>query len=83
MSTVSDDFFDLGDFLPDDLMADDTDAVYIKREVVNFRPVFSLYDGTGEKIAQFPNRESAVALAHHEGFIPHAVNYPPVFLFYQ
>ena len=74
MSSPSDDLFDLADFLPEDLLGGDTDVVYIKREVVNFRPVFSLYDGEGEKIAQFSSRESAIAVAHREGFMPQSVN---------
>ena len=74
MSHISDTFdWDLADFLPEDLL-DDADVVYIKREVVNFQPVFSLYDGEGEKIAQFPSRESAIALAYREGFMPQSVN---------
>lgn len=75
MSAIFDDTdWDLADYVPDALDFDSPADAYIKREVMNFRPVWVLYDGNGERIAQTFTREAAVAMAFREGLFLHTTN---------
>ena len=66
--------WELEEFIPDDFFDGIEDSVYIKREIMNFHPVFAIYDSTGQRLAQAPTREAAVALAQREDRIPCLVN---------
>ena len=66
--------WDLEEFVPDEFFGEDEDIVYVKREIMNFRPVFVVYDSRGQPLAHAPTREAAVTLAERADLIPHPVN---------
>lgn len=57
------DFFDFWDELPEDNGLLPNETAYIKREISNFRPIFVLYDGLGQRIASAPTRQAAMMMA--------------------
>jgi len=66
--------WDLEEFVPDEFLGEAEDTVYIKREIMNFRPVFVVYDSQGQPLAHATTREAAIALAERADLTPHPVN---------
>ena len=57
---------DLDHLIPDILGSADgitVDEAYIKREIKNFRPVYSVYDSQGELLAYATTRQEALRFA--------------------
>ena len=70
------DDIELADF--DDLLLEDPDTktglgegAYIKREVVNFRPVYSVYDLEGQLLAHAVTRNEALLLIRRNDLVPY------------
>ena len=66
--------WDLEEFVPDEFFGEVEEAVYIKKEIMNFRPVFVVYDSAGQRLAQAPTREAAITLAERAELTPYPVN---------
>ena len=66
--------WDLEAYMPDDFLSDGEDVAYIKREVMNFRPIYAIYDADGQRLAEANTREGAVAMAERADLIPYHVN---------
>ena len=66
--------WDLEEFFSDELFGENEDAVYIKREIMNFRPIFVVYDSLGQRLAQASTREAAITLAERADLTPYPVN---------
>ncbi|MBQ7413794.1 MAG: hypothetical protein IJV07_05980 [Alphaproteobacteria bacterium] len=64
---------DFEDFVPD-LTDSDADVAYIKREIVNFQPIYAIYDGTGQRLGQAPTRLSALLFIERNDLIPQDVH---------
>ena len=63
---------DLDNMIPDILDSADgitVDEAYIKREVKNFRPVYSVYDAQGELLAYATTRQEALRFARRNDLI--------------
>jgi len=63
---------DLDNMIPDILDSADgitVDEAYIKREIKNFRPVYSVYDGQGELLAYATTRQEALRFAKRNDLI--------------
>ena len=63
---------DLDNMIPDILDSADgitVDEAYIKREVKNFRPVYSVYDSQGELLAYATTRQEALRFARRNDLI--------------
>ena len=63
---------DLDNLIPDILDSADgitVDEAYIKREVKNFRPVYSVYDAQGELLAYATTRQEALRFARRNDLI--------------
>ena len=63
---------DLDNLIPDILDSGDgiqVDEAYIKREVKNFRPVYSVYDAQGELLAYAATRQEALRFAKRNDLI--------------
>ena len=73
---MKDDFdLDLVDLFPesdDELLGDET--AYIKQEVFNFRPIFVVYDGLGQRLASAPTKQAAMMIAERADLVLRAVN---------
>ena len=70
------DDIELADF--DDLLLEDPETntglgegAYIKREVMNFRPIYSVYDLEGQLLAQAATRNEALLLIRRNDLTPY------------
>ncbi|MDY6407467.1 MAG: hypothetical protein SPL08_02025 [Pseudomonadota bacterium] len=50
------------------------ERAYIKREVVNFRPIYSIYDSEGQLLAQASSRYKAFLMARRNDLTPYDVH---------
>lgn len=64
---------DFADLLCDEENKPADRAAYIKQEVMNFRPVWAMYDAQGRRIGYAASREMAMALLHQNELVAHSV----------
>ena len=46
------------------------DVAYIKREVMNFQPIYTVYDASGEQLEQTTTRQEAILWAEQNDLMP-------------
>ena len=67
---------DLDNLIPEILDSGEgisVDEAYIKREIKNFRPVYSVYDGQGDLLAYATTRQEALRFAKRNDLTPQDV----------
>ena len=65
--------FDLEDIVPDYGSGVEDSIAYVKRESINFRPVYALYDSNGDRLGQATTRQEAFILAEQNDLTPRDV----------
>ena len=53
--------------------SDSDEGAYIKREVIHFRPVYSIYSSSGELLAQAATRHKAFLMVRRNDLTPYDV----------
>jgi len=70
---------ELADF--DDLFLEDPETsaglgegAYVKRETLNFRPIYNVYDAEGQLLAQATTRQQALLMIRRNDLMPYDVH---------
>ncbi len=74
MSSKELDFFDF-DNIPDwDFDDRDSGLAYAKKELLNHKPVWAVYNGCGELIGHATTRQTALIIMRQHDMTPHAIH---------